>query len=302
MAALTNLLPSRRLADSTRRGSAPLGSTLLAGGFLVAALTFGGCADAITFSRTETVEGRTLIEEGDPEGAAVIFANMTRRNPRDHRAHYYLGVAKVESGRSREAIRSFRDGLSVMELTPHGRADDQFRALLVDALSGTLAESDVDGSQLAQIEKLSKGNPTLKLLVAMTHAKAGRPDNAIAGFESATTLDRRNPEIAKQYGLYLESLQQEEAATKVLRRAYALNTTDEEVAAALTRLGIIPGPSLLSRIDLATPALPLGPLPEIRVVEQPQTKGEGQTPEETATPTTPPGTPEAGPTPDATLN
>lgn len=297
MAALTNLLSSRRLAGST-----PLASTLLAGGILAAALALGGCADAITFSRTETIEGRTLIEEGDADGAAVIFANMTRRNPRDHRAHYYLGVAKVESGRPREAIRSFRDGLSVMELTPHGRADDHFRALLVEALSGALADHDVDGSQLAQIEKLSKGNTTLKLLVAMTHAKAGRPDNAISAFEAATSLDRRNPEVAKQYGLYLESLQQEEAATKTLRRAYALNTTDEEVAAALTRLGIVPGPSLLSRIDLATPALPLGPLPEIRVAEQPEANPDGQTPDGTGTPSTPPTAPGSGPTRDATLN
>lgn len=292
MAALTNLIPSRRLS----------GSTLFAGGFLLAALSLGGCADAITFSRTETVEGRTLIEEGDPESAAMIFANMTRRNPRDHRAHYYLGVARMDSGRPREATRSFRDGLSVMDLTPRGRADDQFRVLLIDALSGALAEHDVDGSQLAQIDKVSKGDATLKLLVAMTHAKAGRPDNAIATFEEASTLDRQNPEIAKQYGLYLESLQQQEAATKVLRRAYALNTTDEAVAAALTRLGIIPGPSLLSRIDLATPALPLGPLPEIRVVEQPA-PGEAETPAAApGAPNAPPTDAQTGATQDATLN
>ena len=102
MAALINLLPSRRMA----------GSTLLAGGFLAAALSLGGCADAITFSRTETAQGRILIDEGDPESAAVIFANMTRRNPRDYRAHYYLGVANAESGQPRQAIRSFRDGLA----------------------------------------------------------------------------------------------------------------------------------------------------------------------------------------------
>lgn len=298
MAALKNLIPSRR----------PAGSTLLAGGFLLAALSLGGCADAITFSRTETMQGRTLIEEGDPESAAVIFANMTRRNPRDHRAHYYLGVAQNDSGRPREAIRSFRDGLAVMELTPHGRADDHFRGLLIDGLSSVLAEHDLDGSQLAQIDKVSKGDPDLKLLVAMTHAKAGRPDNAIATFEAAVTLDRQHPEVAKQFGLYLESLQQEEAATTVLRRAYALNTTDEEVAAALTRLGIVPGPSLLSRIDLATPALPLGPLPEIRVVEQPA-PGEAEAPAGTpgapGAPSDPPAAPadsQGGASQDAALN
>lgn len=262
MAALTNLLPSRRLA----------GSALLAGGLLFGGISLVGCADAVTFSRSETIAGRTHLEEGDPESATVIFANMTRRNPRDHRAHYYLGVSRMDSGRPREAIRSFRDGLAVIDLTPRGKADDHFRFMLVDALSEALAEYDADGSQLAQIEKVSKGDQTLKLLIAMTYAKGGRPDNAIAAFEGAMALDRQNPEVAKQFGLYLESLEQDEAATKVLRRAYALDTTEEEVAAALLRLGIVPGPSLVSRLDLATPAVPLGPLPEIRIAE----KGEGQ--------------------------
>lgn len=223
-----------------------------------------GCADAFTYSRTETAHGRTILEEGDHEEAALIFANQVRRSPKDYRAHYHLGEARLAGGRPGEAIRSFKTGLEVMPLTHRGQADDEYRFYLVDALSGALAEYDADGSQLAQIERKSTGDKTAKLLVAMTHAKAGRPDNAVAAFGEASTLDRRDPQIAKQYGLYLASIRQEQAAEQQLRRAYRLNTQDEEVAAALRRLGVVPGPAVMSSTELSKPPVPLGPLPEIK--------------------------------------
>lgn len=224
-----------------------------------------GCADTFTSTRSETTIGQTLYAEGDTEEATMIFANQVRRAPKNYKAHYHLGQARLASGRSGEAIRSFKTGLEVMPLTQHGQDDREYRFKLVDALSGALAEHDADGSQLAQIERKSKGDKWMKLLVAMTYAKAGQPDHAIQSFTEATTLDRDDPEIAKQYGLYLESIAQAEPAERQLRRAYRLNTQDEQVAAALRRLGIVPGPAILSATELSKPALPLGPIPEIKV-------------------------------------
>src|SRR5687768_3597913 len=50
-----------------------------------------GCADAVTFSRSETTTGRTLLSEGESEEAAIIFSNQVRRNPKDYEAHFNLG-------------------------------------------------------------------------------------------------------------------------------------------------------------------------------------------------------------------
>ena len=257
---------TRRITRTAAYAAVGLLALATAGGLV-------GCADAVTFSRTETAKGRIYLEEGDAESAAVIFANQVRRNPKDHRAHYYLGVARQDSGRFQEAIRSFKTGLEVMPLTVHGADDAEFRFLLTDALSSVLAEHDPDGSQLAQIEKTSKGDKHAKLLIAMTHAKAGRPDNAINAFQEAANLDRHDPQIFKQYGLYLASLRQEESAVKVLTRAYALNTQDQQVASALQELGVVPGPSLMSKVELAKPAVPLGPLPQINIAEKPEETG-----------------------------
>ena len=40
-----------------------------------------GCADAVTFSRTETTTGQTLLAEGEAEEAAIIFAGWTAVAP-----------------------------------------------------------------------------------------------------------------------------------------------------------------------------------------------------------------------------
>ena len=260
----------------------PLSRRLLqlaaAGPLAAALLAVVGCAEPFTYSATETATGRTYIDEQDYDSAGQIFARQIQRNPKDYTAFYYLGQAQEGNGREQEAIRSYRTGLEVMPLSPAGRDDPAMQFKLIDALSESLAKNDADGSMLAQIEKTSKGDADKKLLVAMTHAKAGRPDSALGSFREAMTLDRTDPQIAKQYGLYLESLRQPDAAGQVLTRAYRLDTTDQDVAAALLRVGIVPGPSLLSKNDLATPLIPLGPLPEVRFVEPDAAPAGGATP------------------------
>ena len=235
----------------------------------LAGVALTGCADAITFSQTETSTGQILLAEGEAEEAAIIFANQVRRSPKDYEAHFHLGQAQLAGGRATEAIRSFKTALEVMPLSHSGKEDDQTRFEIVDALSGALAAHDTDGSLLVQIESKSKGNKTLKLLSAMTYAKAGDPDNAIQRFNEAVNLDREDPYATKQFGLYLESIAQADDAEYQLRRAYRLNTQDQEVAAALRRLGVVPGPAILSATELSKPKIPQGPIPEIKWGEKP---------------------------------
>ena len=71
--------------------------------------------------------------------------------------------------------------------------------------------------------------------------------------------------IAKDYGLYLEELGQTETADVQLRRAYQMNSKDPEIVAALRRIGTVPGPGLKDKKELARPAIPQGPLPELKM-------------------------------------
>jgi tetratricopeptide (TPR) repeat protein len=241
-----------------------------------AALGAGGCADALTFSKAERTEGRIALGEGDHETATLIFLNQTRRSPKDYKAHFYLGQARWASGLYPEAVTSFHTALQVMELSASGQSDDAYRIMIIEDLARALSETDADGSKLAAIEARSKGDAWLKLLIARTHAESGRPDAAINAYQSARRLDRGNALIAKSFGLYLESVRQEVAAEEVLRRAYALDPRDEEVAAGLRRMGVVPGPSIRSKNDLARPAMPLGPLPQVKLHRpEGQTAGAG---------------------------
>jgi tetratricopeptide (TPR) repeat protein len=94
----------------------------------------------------------------------------------------------------------------------------------------------------------------------------GDADSAIDTYQQAALIDRKDFAIAKDYGLYLEQIPgKRDEAVRQLKKAYQLNNKDPEVAAALRRVGIVPGPSLKEQEQLAKPSVPKGPLPEMDV-------------------------------------
>jgi hypothetical protein len=56
-------------------------------------------------------------------------------------------------------------------------------------------------------------------------------------------------------------LNQTARARQVLWQAGAIDQQDREVASALRQLGVVPGPSLQDKSDLAKPVIPVGPIP-----------------------------------------
>ena len=83
---------------------------------------------------------------------------------------------------------------------------------------------------------------------------------ALENYQRASNLDVRNFDILKEYGLYLQQAGQRQQAINILERAYRVNTQDQQVAAALRQNGIVPGPSLKEKNELAGPIIPKGPL------------------------------------------
>ena len=83
-----------------------------------------------------------------------------------------------------------------------------------------------------------------KFIQAKVYRYLDDPDSALAHYKQAALLESGNFYILREYGLYLEKLKQDAMATPVLRRAYAINSRDKDVNAALERLGTVTGPSL----------------------------------------------------------
>jgi tetratricopeptide (TPR) repeat protein len=167
-------------------------------------------------------------------------------------------------GSQMQATQAYRSGLDVMNITIEGREDRPFRLKTIDALATSLAKSGVRTFDDQSV--LGKSKPAeQKFITAKVYRNLGDADNALANYQQANLLDPNDVAIAKEYGLFLKQTGQTEQAKPVLKRAYALNTKDVEVADALRQMGVIPGPSLKDKGELVKPAIPQGPLPEAKL-------------------------------------
>jgi tetratricopeptide (TPR) repeat protein len=231
------------------------------------ALLFGivGCGtEIISYNREFRTHGIDQYNNNDYPNAASSFANALRQEPGDYISRYFLGVCEDHMGKLQQAIQEYRTTLDMMSNSMEGKGDVKFRARVVNAYADAIGrESDRTGD-LAFLEHQPPSAETCFIL-AKIYRQAGDADNAISRFQQAQQLDPKSADVAKEYALYLEQLGQTQRAEAQLRRAYSLNSNDDEINAALRRFGIIPGPSLKGEAGLEQPVIPLGPLPEVDI-------------------------------------
>jgi tetratricopeptide (TPR) repeat protein len=222
-----------------------------------------GCAgDVITYSKQSHQRGDQLYAQGQYADAAGAYRNATRQNPRNYQAYFDLGNCYMQMGQHQQAIGAYKTSLDVQKSTFHGKSDEAFRHQALNELAGAIARSnarDVETDLAAQNAARSTDGEASYLL-AKIHLHRGDADSAIEAYNRAMLLSPTNFLYAKEYGLYLEQLNQLQAAATPLRKAYGLRKDDQEVVAALRRIGIVPGPSLRDEADLAQPYIPKGPI------------------------------------------
>lgn len=252
-----------RLRMSFARAAAVV--VLAAGGAGLAIGCNGGIQpEVITYNpRAFREQGIGQFQKGDYTGASSSFKEALRQEPGDYTSRYYLGQCFDKMGEPQRAIEEYHTTLNVMTHSLEGKTDTAVRGKVLEALSEAIAHEPDRSSDLAAIEKQQPRTPENAILLARIYRYSGDADMALVRYSEAQTIDPGNPLIAKEYGLYLEQLGQNKRANGQLRHAYAMNTKDEEVAAALRRLGVVPGPSLKSEDQLEKPFIPLGPLPEV---------------------------------------
>ena len=234
----------------------------LAVGALVA--TTGCASDTITRSRDSENRALGLYSEQRYPEAAGAFHNMVRTNPRDYRSYYHLGNCYVQMGQWQQAIQSYRSGLDVMGVTLQGKADSAFRQQILNGLASAIAQSDKSDVEVQSLTKQAAGGTVEDIfLLAKVYAYKNDPDMAIETYSRAALKDPGNFYVQKEYGLYLERFGQKDRARLPLKNAYAMNSSDQEIADALRRIGVVPGPSLKSEAQLAKPIIPEGPIPPV---------------------------------------
>ena len=264
-------------------------STRFAFGILASALTIGsiGCADMVTYSKSSREKGMVQYNQREYADAAGSFRNATKQNPRDYVSYYMLGCCYEQSGQHQQAIHAFRTSLDVQQMVFEGKYDDEQRVKAINGLAGAIARSDsrdIETNAVVAKARTSQ-NADDYMLLGQIYAFRGDADSAVEAYEHAALLAPQSLYINKSYGLYLEKLGQNPRAETALRRAYAINMTDQEVNGALRRLGVVPGPSIKSQDALVQPPLPRGPIPELDLSRM----GGGQKPQPTNPPTSPNG-------------
>jgi tetratricopeptide (TPR) repeat protein len=215
-------------------------------------------------------KGITQYNAGDYADAAGAFNNAVRQDPRDYQSHYYLGRADEAMGSYQQSIQSYHTSLLVMNNSMSGRDDAIFRQKVLDGLASAIAKSEDQFAATASLKQ--KANPTAEdqFVLAKVMRIHGDADSAVQAYGDAARLDPNSLAIAREYGLYMDQLNQIARAKPHLIRAYQLNRRlnkpeDDKINAALRRGDVIPGPALMDEKDLSKPVLPLGPLPEVDV-------------------------------------
>ena len=120
-----------------------------------------------------------------------------------------------------------------------GKEDVAFRQTVLDSLASAVAKSN---DRSAEATALAGGTASAEdtFVLAKVGRLTGDADNALENYDHALLLEPKNFYIAKEYGIYLEQLGQDERAGKVLRVAYTLNSKDEQVNDALRRAASCP--------------------------------------------------------------
>ncbi|HRK31706.1 MAG TPA: tetratricopeptide repeat protein [Tepidisphaeraceae bacterium] len=225
----------------------------------------GGCADVVTYSKDSRREGIELYNRQAYADAAGAFRNAVRQNPRDYRSYYYLGAANEQLGQYQQALAAYKTSYQVIDTTMEGKQDPEFRYRVLNGWASAIATGDNTDVELNAIElrARTRGQTDDNYILARVYAQRGDHDSAIEAYERAVNIDPNNFHYVREAGLYLESISQQQRAIPLLKRAYSLDNTDTQVTAALSRLNIVPGPSLKAESQLARPLVPKGPIPEL---------------------------------------
>jgi Flp pilus assembly protein TadD len=228
------------------------------------ALAVGGCADVTVNTIAARNTAIAQYNNGQYAEAAGTCRTTLRQSPEDYGSHYFLGASLAKLGQYEQAIEQYKTTLVIMSNDLVGKDDRRFRLQCLNSLADAMVKSKDQDVQSA----LVPGAPPAEsqFLMAKIDRGLGDADAAIEAYSQASLMAPNDFEIAKEGGLYLLQLSQESRARSELRRAYALNSKDEQVASALRRLGVVPGPSLKDEKDIARPIIPVGPIPQVELV------------------------------------
>jgi Tfp pilus assembly protein PilF len=259
---------------------------------LTVIIALAGCQGGEIISRNpkSRAAGMRDFNDGNYADAAGSFRDAIRSDPRDYKSQFYLAQCYENLKQYQQAVQAYKASLDAQPLSLAGKEDVAGRIKTTEALAQCISKSDNRDGEINALEASAKANNSARdwMLLAMIYRNRGDADSALDAFNRAFLITPKDFVITKQYGLYLEQVGQKQKATFTLKKAYALNQTDEQVNDALRRLNVVPGPALKDEAALVKPPLPEGPLPEVewsKLGQRQQPQAQGQTASDQQQPT-----------------
>ncbi len=241
-------------------------------GLLVAGFALAGCTQQLVSHNRELREqGAEQFAEHNYADAAGTFREAARQDPRDYKALYSLGVCCEKMGQTHEAIEAYKSSLDSQSRTLPGQADHEARLRTMDTLANLIARADPRDGEIDLVEQHARQTQSAGdyYLLAKIYRYRGDADSAVSAYNRAMIKDPKDFAIAKEYGLYMAQLGQNQRAEVPLRKAYALKPDDAQVNQALRDIGVVPGPALKNKADLVPPPVPEGPIPSVTDLKLP---------------------------------
>jgi len=226
-------------ASVGRNSIRPIAYMVLAGCLMM----LMGCSEVFTRARASREEGLSLYSKKAYSEAAGAFRNAIRQEPRDYESQYWLGVCYDHMELHQQAFSQYRAATDILPATYGGRNDPEFRHRIYDGYAASVAKYDNRDVEVEALIRRAQETQRADewIVLAKTYRLRGDADSAIDAYRRATNYAANDFYIRKEYGLYLlNTLHQKQAGEYQLALAYHIDPNDEEVVAALRKLGALP--------------------------------------------------------------
>ena len=237
--------------------------TIITAGAALLSLT--GCGtDMLTYAKDSQHAGIGQYTDGNYAEAAGSFRNAVRQDPTDPVSEYWLGLSYEKTGSYHEAVNAYKTALSLLPEPGSARYNQQLHDKAFDRLAHVIAENDPSNTETELVVATADRDKAADeyWLLGRIFRYRGDADTAMDNYHRSIQIDPDNFMVQKEFGLYLETLGQDQQAAAVLRDAYRLRYTDDEVNNGLLRLGLTPGPDLLQTTTVKNLPPAITPMPE----------------------------------------
>lgn len=183
---------------------------------------------------------RIAIEAGKFDAAQFLLDRALWQDKTDAVAYYYLGRLRLEQNRPMDAQLAIEKALAI---EPHSPINSQ----MLDALAESLYRQGKT-PQLANVLASATrdyGRASDFIRQGEYLAKAGDQDGAALAFNKAAAVaDPEDPSPYLAMYRFYDSVGNGAKAVEALKYAYYFRPEDPDLAAALRRYGVVPGPTV----------------------------------------------------------